>query len=493
MIKRGVPLALALLACSMAGRDGARSPDASEADWWDYDVTATDGGRELAVRASFPPGTASELGIDARASRFVTELEVASGPRWERAAQRGESWVVPCDDGCRVRYRFMLADAARAIDDIDVAKAYGAMFEAAPSTWLAHPGLAGKNTRYRLRVHTPPGTEFVSGTDRASDGAGYEASALYLPVAPYAAFGALRTFHAAGVRGVDVEVSVPADTGAELEASYRRWIADAARAVSRYFGCFPRDHVTLVVAPVDGRAVRRGHALGDGGASIVVEVGERATKDAFAEDWVLTHEFVHIGFPSVSHRQHWMEEGVAVYVEPLARLRAGLVSLDSVWSDFARGFPKGLPGPEDRGLDNTHTWARTYWGGALFCLLADIEIRERTRHRYTLADALRGIVAAGGNISVIWGFDRALAAGDRAVGVPVLEEMYARFGDQPVRVDVDALLRRLGVVIRGDQVSFDDAAPLAGVRQAITPSSFNEGPAAAVCAPPSPELLVRDP
>ena len=39
------------------------------------------------------------------------------------------------------------------------------------------------------------------------------------------------------------------------------------------------------------------------------------------------------------------------------------------------------------GLDNTHTWGRTYWGGAMFCLLADVEIRRRTHNRRGLQDA----------------------------------------------------------------------------------------------------------
>ena len=42
-------------------------------------------------------------------------------------------------------------------------------------------------------------------------------------------------------------------------------------------------------------------------------------------------------------------------------------------------MPKGLPQAGDQGLDNTGTWGREYWGGAMFCLLADIEIRKATK------------------------------------------------------------------------------------------------------------------
>ena len=86
-----------------------------------------------------------------------------------------------------------------------------------------------------------------------------------------------------------------------------------------------------------------------------------------------------------------MEEGLATYVEPLGRARTGLIAVEQVWSELLDGLPKGLPGAGDRGLDRTPTWGRTYWGGALFWFLADVEIRRRTSGRRGL-DALRAIV-----------------------------------------------------------------------------------------------------
>ena len=61
-----------------------------------------------------------------------------------------------------------------------------------------------------------------------------------------------------------------------------------------------------------------------------------------------------------------------------------------------------------------------------------------------------------------------LALGDRATGTHVLTELHAAMGTSPHPVDLDALFRSLGVSIVKDQVVFDDAAPLAAVRRAIT-------------------------
>jgi predicted metalloprotease with PDZ domain len=166
--------------------------------------------------------------------------------------------------------------------------------------------------------------------------------------------------------------------------------------------------------------------------------------------------------------QLWIDEGLATYLEPVARARAGDVDVKRFWRDLVEGLPQGLPGPGDRGLDHTHTWGRTYWGGALFCLLADVEIRERTHNARSLDDAVRGILAAGGNIAAAWPLERALAAGDAAIGVPVLRELREKLGARAGTTDLPALWQRLGVRVQDGDVHFDDGAPLAAIRRAIT-------------------------
>jgi hypothetical protein len=143
--------------------------------------------------------------------------------------------------------------------------------------------------------------------------------------------------------------------------------------------------------------------MGYGAASTKVFVGQLATEEDLKRDWVMTHEMVHLAFPSVADEHHWIEEGIATYVEPIARVEAGSLASQSVWHDLV----EGLPQVGDNGLDYTHTWGRTYWGGVLFCILADIEIHQRTSNRRGLQDALRAILAGGGNIEASWPLERA--------------------------------------------------------------------------------------
>ena len=115
-----------------------------------------------------------------------------------------------------------------------------------------------------------------------------------------------------------------------------------------------------------------------------------------------------------------------------------------------RDMPKGLPQAGDRGLDNTDTWGRKYWGGAMFCLLADIEIRKATGNKLGLQDAMRGVIAAGGNHEKDWPIERVLATADKAVGVDVMTRLHSEMGPKPVTPDLAALWRDLGLRPRGE-------------------------------------------
>ena len=246
------------------------------------------------------------------------------------------------------------------------------------------------------------------------------------------------------------------------------WVNQSATAVARYFGHFPVPRARLAIAVREGRqGVSGGRTWGDRGAHTRIAVGQRSTLETLKRDWVLTHEFVHYGFPDMPEAHHWIEEGLATYIEPIARVGIGNMDAATAWFEMIRDMPQGQPKDGDQGLDRTHTWGRTYWGGALFCLLADIGIRKNTGNSKGLRDALRGIVAMGGNIEVEWPIERALQAGDKAVGGTALQSLYDQMANAPMPIDLAAIWKELGVERQANAAVFDDAAPLAAIRKAI--------------------------
>jgi len=252
-----------------------------------------------------------------------------------------------------------------------------------------------------------------------------------------------------------------------------QWVKSAAESVTAYYGRFPVPQLLIRIAPFEGRGVRNGMTFGDRGGRITIHVGSETSAPELASDWMLTHEMVHLAFPSVDEKHHWIEEGIATYVEPIARIQAGHLKAEQMWFDLIRDMPQGLPQAGDRGLDHTHTWGRTYWGGALFCLLADVEIRRQTNNAKGLENALRGILDAGGDIRKDWNLEDVLRTGDRAVGMDILQPLYTKMKDKPVSVDLDGLWVQLGVQSDGARVHFDDSAKLAAIRRAITAPESN--------------------
>ena len=251
-----------------------------------------------------------------------------------------------------------------------------------------------------------------------------------------------------------------------------QWVRNAATAVATYYGRFPVASARIFIMPAaDKSGVLRGTTWGDVGGSPAFSrmvIGQHTTQQELTDDWTMTHEMVHMAFPSLSDEHHWMEEGLATYIEPIARVQAGFLTPQKIWGDMLRDMPKGQPGPSDQGLDQTHTWAATYWGGALFCLEADVTIRERTGNRKGLQDALRAVVAAGGTIDQDWELTRALEIADKATGTSVLMDLYNKMGKTPTHVDLDQLWQRLGIRSEQGRIVFDDHAPLAAERRKIT-------------------------
>src|SRR4029077_16250052 len=84
-------------------------------------------------------------------------------------------------------------------------------------------------------------------------------------------------------------------------------IQSAASAVSGYYGKFPVNHVRVLVIPVDNRrGMIQGTTWGDmhGFQGFTrLRIGQHMSAEDLAEDWVTTHEMVHMAFPTLPDDQ----------------------------------------------------------------------------------------------------------------------------------------------------------------------------------------------
>jgi hypothetical protein len=144
------------------------------------------------------------------------------------------------------------------------------------------------------------------------------------------------------------------------------------------------------------------------------------------------------------------------------------VAETKVWRDLWDGLPQGLPEAGDQGLEHTRTWGRTYWGGALFCLVLDLTLREQSGNQHSLDDVVLAIGKTGASDEDYWPLSRVLSVAERATNSRAPRELYERLAQRPGTVDLPRLFARLGVRAEGSSVVFDDRAPLATIRRSLT-------------------------
>jgi hypothetical protein len=283
-------------------------------------------------------------------------------------------------------------------------------------------------------------------------------------------YAALRRTSATGLEigGGRLDVALVGDIADLDQRRVMAWVRQSAVAVSTYFGRFPVERAGLLIVAEGGGRIHTGTTFGYAGSAIRVHVGRAAGEAAFREDWILVHEMTHLALPRLPDRNLWLLEGNATYVEPIARAQAGQLDVAIVWRWALRGLPQGQVGPGAGGLDGTRDHGRIYWGGAAYWLLADIAIRRRTQGRIGVQAALRAINRASGGNGALWTADGLVAVGDAATGGHELTRLYAEMKDAAYPVDTARLLQELGVAAVGDQVVFDEAAPLAAIRRQIT-------------------------
>lgn len=248
--------------------------------------------------------------------------------------------------------------------------------------------------------------------------------------------------------------------------SVKAWVERSARLVAEYCGGFPVERLAVrVVVGVPGEVLFGQHWRG---RRVSVLVGAATTPEALETDWILIHELAHTALPDLADRHLWMREGLSTYLQTLLRARGGILDERELWTRWTENLPRGQPRRSHRGLDRDGGRDRTYWGGALFWFLADVEIRRRTDGRRSLRDAVRAIREYGGTSRTRWSMARLLEVADYGSGTRVVSELYGRLGRSRGDVDLDALFARLGVHREGDDLRLDDDAELAPIRRAMS-------------------------
>ena len=253
--------------------------------------------------------------------------------------------------------------------------------------------------------------------------AGYTAiGSLFLQELPVPAPGSLRP-GAPKEEGV-LRVAILDGTSAGARADLVDWIGRTAEAEANWWQGFTARQSMVALVPTDARrATGYGRTVSGGGATVMVEVGRDVDRRRLFEDWVLVHELIHTGMPYLRGRATWFMEGAATYIEPILRARAGWLREEDVWREWIAEMPQGAA-VFATGLGSA-SGRQNYWGGALFMLLADLELRRGSDGAKGLEDCLAGALWAGLDGARRMTLPEYAAACDRAVGGNTVSRLIA--------------------------------------------------------------------
>ncbi len=427
---------------------------------WDYVVTPPGAADHIVhVEAELP--RTGRLFLPHDAVKGVTSLEQKIAKEWRVVTPNDDGWPLGrCDGTCVVRYSLDLEALVDSCDgDMDCGVDVGGSVVSTVSNWLVRPPRGNAVVTLRVSGDGP----FAFGMRKTAPRT-FEFRSHELGEGSYTAFGPMHVR-----RAHDVDVAILGSGLKMGDAATVRWIDEATGTVSHFYGRFPTS-ATIFVLPIPAEPeVRFGSVMALTGASIALFVGADLSPKSTHFDWVLVHELTHLGAPTFMGEGRWLEEGIATYFEPIERERVGWMTEEELWTHFADQMPRGVRARSSAAdIEDRHDLDTTYWGGALFMLLADVRLREETRGAHALDDVMRGVLVHDGDVTHVWKVKDFFAYGDAVTGTHVLTELAESYAERGDPVDLAAELRALGVVQAADgSVTFDEKAPRASIRRSI--------------------------
>lgn len=258
------------------------------------------------------------------------------------------------------------------------------------------------------------------------------------------------------------------------------WLRDTAETVALAYGRFPNPGVSIVVVHVGENRwggdspVTFGQVVRDGGETIELLIDDHRPIADFYGNWTATHEFSHLMLPYLQRSQRWISEGFAQYYQNVLLARADHYTESEAWQNIYDGLQRGLqsaPGlsPNSAAAGRARdTRMKVYWSGASLALMADAELRRRSKGADSLDTVLSRFQQCCLPSARTWSGPELFQRLDTLLEEPLFMDLYRRYANRSGFPDASPLLERMGITGDGDQVRLQDDAELAWIRRAIS-------------------------
>ncbi len=249
-----------------------------------------------------------------------------------------------------------------------------------PDFWLWSPDRRARGFEATARFELPEDISVAVPWPRMDDGR-YRVSWSTFKWRNHAAMGRLE-HEVMEVPGAALEISWVGGAMPLGKPRLRRWLRQAAEVTASLRGHFPVERAQILLMPTRGDDVTFGTVARGGGPSVALMVGKDIDEAALEDDWVATHEMVHLWLPKIKRADAWLYEGFATYYEAILRARTGDITPLRAMERLHDGFERGRRSGSGRTLQQesidmfqTYAFWRVYWSGAALALKADVALR----------------------------------------------------------------------------------------------------------------------
>lgn len=473
-------LGLTLLGCSSRPSPPARAlPEASAAQQgWHYTATVSSDRSKIDVQVCFegPPGDRL-VSSNSRAADYIEHVRVGN----RRIAKTGRSFsLTEVNAGDCLDYAVDLVGMTRAEGFSRHVRSEGDSVLLRQSMWLWYPRGLPEDIGITMTLNLPEGVEAsvpwiaMPGEDRSARTCRYQLDSTIFRWIGYNAFGelGLQRFETGGT---EVEVATLDLPMHATKPGLKAWATDAVEASASLYDGFPREHLQMLVVPVEGSgsgSVYFGMAGRGGGSGVYILMDDQVEDQELLGGWTTTHELLHHGMPFVNDA--WMAEGWVSYYTELQRTRLGHRDEREGWQKLYEAFGRGLrterSGTLQEVSDHMHDnfgYQRVYWGGAAIAFALDAAVRKDSGGEKSLDDAMRFLRSCCGEARHKWDASDLLAKLDVWYGKPLFTDVAQGVLSQEGFPDIEATFAALGVDTSSGRVVLSDEHPMAEQRRAI--------------------------
>lgn len=473
-------LGLTLLGCSSRPSPPARAlAEASAAQQaWHYTATVSSDRSKIDVQVCFegPPGDRL-VSSNGRAADYIEHVRVGD----RRIAKTGRSFsLTDVNAGDCLDYVVDLVGMTRAEGFSRHVRSEGESVLLRQSMWLWYPRGLPEDIGITMTLNLPEGVEAsvpwiaMPGEDRSARTCRYQLDSTVFRWIGYNAFGklGLQRFETGGT---EVEVATLDLPMHATEPGLKAWATDAVAASAALYEAFPREHLQVLVVPVEGSGsgtVYFGMAGRGGGSGVYILMDDQVEDQELLGGWTTTHELLHHGMPFVNDA--WMAEGWVSYYTELQRTRLGHRDEREGWQKLYEAFGRGRrterSGTLQEVSDHMHDnfgYQRVYWGGAAIAFALDAAIRQDSGGEKSLDDAMRFLRSCCGDARHKWDASDLLAKLDAWYGKPIFTDGAHAVLSQEGFPDVEATFSALGMDTSSGRVVLSEKHPMAEQRRAI--------------------------